>query len=69
MNVDISIYLGGYHADLNETFVVGDNADEASKKLVRTAYECLHKAIAAVKPGLRYRQIGEYISQHANANG
>jgi hypothetical protein len=31
--------------DLNETYFVG-NVDEASKHLVRCAYECLDKAIA-----------------------
>ena len=31
--------------------------------------QCLHKAIAAVKPGMRYRDVGDIISQHASSNG
>lgn len=29
----------------------------------------MHKAIAAVKPGMRYRDVGDIISQHAQTNG
>ena len=38
VNVDVSAYHGGFHGDLNETFVVGD-VDEASKKLVKVTHE------------------------------
>ena len=44
--VDISIYHNGFHADLNETFLVG-TVDAESLKLVRVTYECLFKAIEA----------------------
>ena len=44
LSVDITVYVGGFHGDLNETFFVG-NVDEGGKKLVRTAYECLMKGI------------------------
>jgi methionyl aminopeptidase len=68
VNVDVTAYLGGYHGDLNETFLVGKVAPEV-KKLVRTAYECLHKAIDICKPGTRYRDIGDIVSTHASKNG
>ena len=42
--VDITVYYGGYHGDLNETFFVGE-VDEDSKKLVRVTHECLQQAI------------------------
>ena len=42
--MDISVYHGGFHADLNETFFVG-NVDDDSRKLVQTAYECMMKGI------------------------
>eukprot|EP00211_Chloroparvula_japonica_P017002 CAMPEP_0119125120 /NCGR_PEP_ID=MMETSP1310-20130426/4494_1 /TAXON_ID=464262 /ORGANISM="Genus nov. species nov., Strain RCC2339" /LENGTH=279 /DNA_ID=CAMNT_0007115151 /DNA_START=290 /DNA_END=1126 /DNA_ORIENTATION=- len=67
-NVDITVYFQGFHGDLNETFFVG-NVDEESKKLVKVTYECLEKAIAKVKPGELYRNIGNVITKHANANG
>lgn len=68
VNVDVSVYLNGYHADLNETFFVG-KVDEASEQLVRCTYECLEKAIGIVKPGVRYREVGEVISRHACLSG
>ncbi|ESO89064.1 hypothetical protein LOTGIDRAFT_228994 [Lottia gigantea] len=68
VNVDISAYHNGYHSDLNETFFVG-NVDEAGKKLVKTTYECLMLAIKEVKPGVRYRELGNVIQKHAHTNG
>ncbi len=68
VNVDVTIYLNGCHADLNETYFVG-KVDQASETLVRTTYECLEKAIAIVKPGVRYREVGEVISRHASLAG
>ncbi|VDP43041.1 unnamed protein product [Soboliphyme baturini] len=44
VNVDITVFHGGFHGDLNETFFVG-NVDEAGKKLVRVTYESLMEAI------------------------
>ena len=38
VNVDVSLYKDGFHADLNETYVVGDT-DEASKQLIQTTLE------------------------------
>mmetsp|Transcript_28312 Transcript_28312/g.34393 ORF Transcript_28312/g.34393 Transcript_28312/m.34393 type:complete len:384 (-) Transcript_28312:108-1259(-) len=68
VNVDVTACLDGYHGDLNETFTVGE-CDEETKKLVRTAYECLEKAIATVKPGMRYRDVGDVITRHASQMG
>ncbi|KAG6431031.1 hypothetical protein SASPL_109106 [Salvia splendens] len=63
-----SVYYKGVHADLNETFFVG-NVDEASKRLVQHTIECLDNAIAAVKPGVRFQEIGDIISRHASMSG
>ncbi|KAK4476509.1 hypothetical protein RD792_015665 [Penstemon davidsonii] len=68
VNVDVTVYYKGVHGDLNETFFVG-NVDEASQRLVQCTYECLEKAIAAVKPGVRFREIGEIINRHATMSG
>ncbi|XP_013374839.1 PREDICTED: methionine aminopeptidase 1 [Chinchilla lanigera] len=68
VNVDITLYRNGYHGDLNETFFVGD-VDEGARKLVQTTYECLMQAIDAVKPGVRYRELGNIIQKHAQASG
>mmetsp|Transcript_9873 Transcript_9873/g.29842 ORF Transcript_9873/g.29842 Transcript_9873/m.29842 type:complete len:386 (-) Transcript_9873:1247-2404(-) len=68
VNIDITAYLNGYHGDLNETITCGDVSDEG-KKLVKCAYDCLMKAIAACKPGVRYREIGEVITKHVSSCG
>ncbi|XP_072038923.1 methionine aminopeptidase 1-like [Amphiura filiformis] len=68
VNVDITVYHGGYHGDLNETFFVGE-VDEQYKNLVRVTHECLQQAIDLVKPGVRYREIGNVIQKHAQAHG
>lgn len=48
--VDVTVYHRGFHGDLNETFLVGDEVKEETKKLVKVTYECLQHAI----------DIGEY---------
>ncbi|XP_027905477.1 methionine aminopeptidase 1A-like isoform X1 [Vigna unguiculata] len=68
VNVDVSVYYKGVHADLNETYFVG-NVNEESCQLVKCTYECLEKAISIVKPGVRFREIGEVISRHASMSG
>lgn len=67
-NLDITVFHHGFHGDLNETFFVG-NVKEEHKKLVQVTYESLSKAIAIVKPGERYREIGNVIQKHVSSFG
>ena len=67
-NVDVTVYHNGFHGDLNETFFVG-NVTEKHKNLVKVTHECLMKAVQIVKPGEKYREIGNVIQKHAQANG
>ena len=66
--MDVTVYKRGYHGDLNETFFVG-TPKELSKKLVTNTWECLQKAIEAVKPGVKYRDMGNVIQKHAQSQG
>ncbi|XP_004308462.1 PREDICTED: methionine aminopeptidase 1A-like isoform X2 [Fragaria vesca subsp. vesca] len=68
VNVDVTVYYKGVHGDLNDTYFVG-NVDEESRRLVQCTYECLEKAIAIVKPGVRFREVGEVINRHATMAG
>ncbi|XP_044491726.1 methionine aminopeptidase 1A-like isoform X4 [Mangifera indica] len=68
VNIDVTVYYKGVHGDLNETYFVG-NVDELSRQLVQCTYECLEKAISIVKPGVRFREIGEVINRHAVMSG
>ena len=67
-NVDVTVYHNGFHGDLNETFLVGTVKPEV-RKLVDVTYECLSKAIDIVRPGEKYREIGNIIQKHAQAHG
>jgi methionyl aminopeptidase len=68
VNIDVTTYnLGGYHGDLNETFCVG-KVDADGQKLVQTSFECLAAALAMVKPGTLYRDLGTGIHKVATAN-
>jgi hypothetical protein len=64
----VTAYLGGFHGDLNETFTVGA-VDEAGRTLVRAAHDALAAAIEAVRPGVRFRDIGDIISKHVHQLG
>ncbi|KAF9434111.1 Methionine aminopeptidase 1 [Entomortierella beljakovae] len=68
INIDVSLYKDGFHADLDETIPVG-NVDKTGLRLIKTARECLDKAIASVKPGSLYRDIGNIIEKHAASQG
>ncbi|VDM50504.1 unnamed protein product [Toxocara canis] len=68
-NVDVTVYHRGFHGDLNETFLVGDKVDEQSRKLVSVTYECLQEAINIVRPGVKFREIGNVVQKHAKAHG
>lgn len=67
-NLDVTVYHHGFHGDLNETFFVGEVKEE-HKKLVQVTYEALSKAIDIVKPGERYREIGNVIQKHVQQHG
>ncbi|VDN35301.1 unnamed protein product [Gongylonema pulchrum] len=68
-NVDVTVYHRGFHGDLNETFLVGDQVKEGTRKLVQVAYECLQQAIQIVQPGVKFREIGSVIQKYANTKG
>jgi len=64
VNLDVSIYHKGFHSDLNETFFIGE-CDEDSHRLVRTAYNALQAAAKEIRPGMLYRDLGNYIQAEA----
>ncbi|CCA75578.1 probable methionine aminopeptidase [Serendipita indica DSM 11827] len=68
INLDVSLYYKGFHADLNATYPVGQ-IDEDSQRLIRTTREALDAAIAMCKPGALFRDIGNTIEPIAKANG
>ncbi|KAI9825861.1 MAG: Methionine aminopeptidase 1 [Thelocarpon impressellum] len=69
INIDVTLYHGGFHGDLNETYYVGEKAknDADSVRVTETARECLDQAIALVKPGMLFRDPGGVIEKHAKS--
>ena len=65
----MTLYHGGYHGDLNETYYVGDKAmaDPDSVRVVEAARESLDAAIALVKPGALFRDYGNVIEKVAKS--
>uniref|UniRef100_A0A674CPZ0 Methionyl aminopeptidase type 1D (mitochondrial) n=1 Tax=Salmo trutta TaxID=8032 RepID=A0A674CPZ0_SALTR len=60
INVDVTVYLEGYHGDTSETFLIGC-VDEVGQQLAETARKCRDEAIAASKPGPPLCVIGNTI--------
>jgi len=59
-NVDVTVFLNGYHGDTSQTFLVGD-VDESGRELVQITNQALEQAIAACGPGKHFRDIGKAI--------
>ncbi|KAI8066980.1 methionine aminopeptidase, merops subfamily M24 [Gilbertella persicaria] len=68
INIDVTVYLDGYHGDTSATFLVGQ-VDEKGKALVACTKEALDKAIAICGPGVPYKEIGRVICEHASKHG
>uniref|UniRef100_A0A3B1K2E5 Methionyl aminopeptidase type 1D (mitochondrial) n=1 Tax=Astyanax mexicanus TaxID=7994 RepID=A0A3B1K2E5_ASTMX len=60
INIDVTVYLEGYHGDTSETFLIG-SVDEQGRKLVDVARQCRDQAIAACEPGQPLCVIGNTI--------
>lgn len=68
VNIDITVYLDGYHGDTSRTFLVG-NVDEAGKELVATTSDALDAGIAVCGPGQPFKFIGQAIHDLADRRG
>ncbi|CAO3658008.1 unnamed protein product [Rhizopus stolonifer] len=69
INVDVTVYLKGYHGDTSATFLVGNNVDDKGKALVECTKECMDMAIKLCGPNVPYKEIGRVISEHAQKHG
>ncbi|KAF2764613.1 peptidase M24 [Teratosphaeria nubilosa] len=69
LNIDVTLYHGGFHGDLNETYYIGASAvqNPDNVRVVEAARTCLAEAIKLVKPGALFRDYGNVIEHHAKA--
>ena len=56
VNLDVTVFHKGVHADLNETYAVG-KVDDDSIRLMKGAHEALWTAIKKCKPGVMFEKI------------
>lgn len=68
LNVDITVFHRGFHGDLNETLFIGEVAPE-HRKLVAVTHEAMMKAAAMIRPGEKYRDLGNVIQNTVTAHG
>ncbi|KAL7691158.1 putative peptidase M24, creatinase/aminopeptidase [Plasmopara halstedii] len=69
VNIDISVYLNGFHGDTSQTFTVG-NVDEAGKHLIHVTNQALVGSIdKCCKPLNRFAMIGNFIQNLAEQEG
>ncbi|KAF8729972.1 hypothetical protein HU200_017296 [Digitaria exilis] len=60
INIDVTVYLNGYHGDTSATFSVVINFS------CQVTKECLDKAISICAPGVEIKRIGRTIQDHAD---
>ena len=71
INIDITVYLDGYHGDCSSMYVVGgrEALDEAGQRLIQTTYDCWVQSMELVKPGVNYNVIGKSIEKYVTSKG
>ncbi|TRY74391.1 hypothetical protein TCAL_04601 [Tigriopus californicus] len=62
INIDITVFTGGFHGDCSETYTVG-KVDEPAQKLIESTRGALMAAIEGVTPGQPIHRIGSVISE------
>lgn len=67
-NIDVSVILNGYYGDCSRMVTIGEISKE-KKNVVETAYECLMRSIAILKPGVKLFEIGNVIEDYARQRG
>ena len=68
INVDVTAYKDGWHGDTSRMFEVGDVSIKA-KKLIKTTYESMMRAIEILKENVQLGDIGSTIQEYVEAQG
>lgn len=68
LNIDVSAHLNGYYGDCSKMVMIG-NVSAEKYMVCNVAYECLHRAIKILKPGIYINEIGDMIEDFARSQG
>ncbi|KAI5121187.1 hypothetical protein M0805_005988 [Coniferiporia weirii] len=66
VNIDITVFLEGFHGDTSQTFLIGD-VDPIGRELVQAASEALDIGIRACGPGVPFKAVGAAIHSFAKS--
>ncbi len=66
INVDVTVYLHGFHGDISKTFYVGKPSIKA-RKVTEVARRALEIGIEQVRPGATLGDIGHAIQQYVES--
>eukprot|EP00887_Chlorella_sp_A99_P000834 scaffold5.g834.t1 len=67
LNIDVTVYLKGYHGDTSRMFYVGD-VNPAARRLCEATKAGLDAAIKVCGPGVPFKEIGNAIQVVADKN-
>jgi len=67
INVDITVFLNGYHGDTSKTYFVGENIPEKRRLVVDVAAESLARALVATHENNTLGDIGHAIQSYAES--
>ncbi|KAJ9531427.1 hypothetical protein QJQ45_006865 [Haematococcus lacustris] len=65
VNIDVTVYLDGYHGDTSRMVLVGE-VSTAARRLCEVTKAALDAAIKISGPGVPYKQIGKVINEIAD---
>ncbi len=68
INVDVTAVKDEWHGDTSRMFVIGECSVKA-KKLIKTTYDAMMKAIKIIKAGAKIGNIGHTIQKNVEAEG
>nr|XP_016923764.1 methionine aminopeptidase 1D, mitochondrial [Drosophila suzukii] len=68
INIDVTVFLNGYHGDCSKTFLVGE-VDERGSFLVEATKSCLDQCISLCAPGVEFNEIGKFIQSYCDEKG
>ena len=68
LNVDVTAIKNGWHGDTSRMFEIG-NISVKAKKLIKTTYEAMMKAIKILKEDVQLGDIGSAVQEHVESQG
>lgn len=69
INVDVTLYKGGFHADTARTWVCGGETDPLGERLVAATQEALDSAVSVCRAGAPFKLIGGAVCDVAEREG